>query len=125
MKKLRALFLMVLVALGVNLSASCDVISSVPVCQANKVYEYSTKQVPYKVCTKVCVPVKNACNCTVRYVTRTECVTKFRCVTVKTFKGYENVGYYHGQKVVKMWPTKLCRIPIKIVNGCCVVCNIR
>ena len=125
MKKLRALFLMVLVALGVNLSASCDVISSIPVCKATKVYEYSTKTVPYKAYEKYCVAVQDSCSCKVRYVTKTRCVTRYKTVTVKSFKGYENVGYFQGQRVVKVWPTKLNRIPIKIVNGCCVVCNVR
>ena len=125
MKKLRVLFLMVLVALGMNLSASCDVISSVPVCKANKLYEYSTKKVPYKACEKYCVAVQDSCSCKVRYVTKTRCVTRYKTVTVKSFKGYKNVGYFQGQRVVKVWPTKLNRIPIKIVNGCCVVCNVR
>ncbi len=125
MRKLKALVLMVLVALGVNLSASCDVLSSVPVVKVNKIYEYSTKMVPYKACEKYCVAVKDDCSCKVKYVTKTRCVTKYKAVTVKKFKGYENIGYYQGQKVVKVWPTKLCRIPIKIVNGCCIVCNIK
>ena len=122
MKKLRLFFLMVLVSVGVSLSASCcSVLSSVPVCQVNKVYEYTTKKVPYTTCEDVCVAVQSSCSCKVKYVTKKVCTTHYKYVTVKKFKGYENVGYYQGQRVVKVWPRKLCNIPIKIVGGCCVV----
>jgi hypothetical protein len=122
MKMLKSFILFVLVAVGTSLSAgSCDILSSVPVCQVNKVYEYTTKKVPYQVCKDVCVAVKSNCNCTVKYVTKKVCTTKFKTVTVKKFKGYENVGYYHGQRVSVIWPTKLCTIPIRIENNCCTV----
>ena len=122
MKKLRFFFLFVLVAVGTTLSASsCSVFSKVPVVQCNPIYEYKTEAIPYKVCKDVCVPVKNACNCTVGYKHVKSCVTKYKYVTKKIFKGYENVGYWHGQKVVKVWPTKLCTIPIEIRGSCCVV----
>jgi len=125
MRGFRALFVMVLVSLGINAMASCDIISSVPVCEVNKVYEYKTKLVPYKACEEYCVPVQDSCSCQVHYVTKTRCVTRYKEVTVKVFKGYENVGYYQGQRVVKVWPRKLSRIPIRIVNGGCIVCNLR
>jgi hypothetical protein len=122
MKMLRSFVLFVLVAVGTTLGASsCDILSSVPVVQVNKVYEYTTKKVPYKVCEDVCVAVKDNCDCSVKYVTKKVCKTKYKTVTVKTFKGYENVGYFQGQRVSVIWPTKLCTIPVRIVNGCCTV----
>jgi len=122
MKMLKSFVFMVLVAVGTTLSAGdCDVLSSVPVVQVNKVYEYTTKKVPYQVCEDVCVAVQDSCDCTVKYEKKKVCKTKYKTVTVKTFKGYENVGYYQGQRVSVLWPTKLCDIPIKIENDCCVV----
>ena len=121
MKMLKSFVFMVLVAVGTTLSAgNCDILSSVPVVQINKVYEYTTKKVPYQVCENVCVAVTDSCNCT-RFVTKKVCKTKYKTVVVKKFKGYENVGYYQGQRVSVLWPKKLCTIPIRIENNCCVV----
>ncbi len=122
MKRLNYIIFLVLVAVGTTLSASsCYTLSSVPVVQVNKVYEYTTKQVPYKACEDVCVAVQDDCSCTVKYVTKKVCVTKYKTVTVKKFKGYENVGYFQGQRISILWPERLCRLPIKIEDDCCTV----
>jgi len=122
MKKLNYFIFLVLVAFGTTLSASsCYTLSSVPVVQVNKVYEYTTKKVPYRSCEDVCVAVKGDCGCTVKYVTKKVCKTRYKTVTVKKFKGYENVGYFNGQRVSIIWPNKLCKLPIKIEQNCCTI----
>ncbi len=50
----------------------------------------------------------------VRYENRRECDTRYREVNRRVLKGYENIGYYNGQRIVKFADTKLTSIPVTI-----------
>lgn len=52
-------------------------------CTVTKCIQKTVKLVPYKVCQKVCVPVKDACGNIVGYNYVSKYVTKYKKVVVK------------------------------------------
>ena len=122
MKKVKHLLLLLVLMVGFTTLAqadTCYTVVNVPVAKVRKIYETYTQKVPYTECKTVCVPVRDSCNRIIRYTSKKVCKTKYKYVTKKRFKGYEHIGYYNGQKVRLVWPTKLCTIPVRVPTDCC------
>ena len=122
MKKGGFVFLLFFLIAGLSSSLfadECYEVINIPVKKVTKVYETYTKKVPYKTWKTVCVPIKDSCNRVVGYKSKKVCVTKYKNVTKKIFKGYKHVGYYNGTRVDYFWRTRLCTIPIKVPTSCC------
>ncbi len=49
-----------------------------------------------------------------RYETRRQCETKYHETNKRVLAGYNNIGYYKGQKIIKFSNTRLRTIPITI-----------
>ena len=48
------------------------------------------------------------------YESRRECTTRYEEKRVREFRGYRNVGWYKGKKIVKISDRKLRRIPVTV-----------
>jgi len=122
MKKNNSLLFLFFLVVGLSsflFASSCVEVVNVPVSKVTKVYKTVTTKVPYKTWKTVCVPVKDSCNRVIRTVSKKVCVTKYKYVTKKVFKGYNHVAYYNGIRVDYFWPTKLCTIPVEVPTSCC------
>jgi len=49
-----------------------------------------------------------------RYENKRRCTTRYEEREVRTFKGYRNVGYYKGKKIIKYSDRRLKRIPVTV-----------
>lgn len=50
----------------------------------------------------------------VTYKTQRQCVTRYKESTKKKFIGFKNIGWYKGEKIVKVSDRKLRRIPVTV-----------
>lgn len=53
-------------------------------------------------------------NDVVTYRTKRQCVTRYKESTEEKFIGFKNVGFYKGEKIVKVSEHKLHRIPVTV-----------